>query len=36
MLIITLTVKCYLFIIQIDVFGTLNETTDRDTLSLIN
>ncbi len=29
-----LIVKCYQFIIPIEVFGTQNEMTDRDTLTI--
>ncbi len=29
-------VKCYKFIIQIDVFGTQNKMPDRDSLSPLN
>ncbi len=28
--------KCYQFLLQIEVFGTQNEMTDRDTLSPFN
>ncbi len=31
-----LIVKCYQFLIQINVFGTQNEMTNRDTLSPFN
>ncbi len=29
-----LIVKCYQFLIQIDVFGTQNEMTDRETFTI--